>query len=340
MSRGTRTILIVAANVVLLLTPAGGVLTAGGNELGPRLREIDSQRRFGRTPEQMEKMETQYLELLQEYDSPEDKGRIYAAIANSYINSGIQTPGGLPVFPEKVAEYCEKALQYPQEVPDSCRFYSFWGAALQAQCYKSGEEDFSVARREIVIPYLKTLKFVFDNLTSRESQNLPSVVAYDVPPSDPHYGEIVRKHNRQMNKWKEVKLNNKLLRYKDVLVPKVVSLYSQKPYATDELRELAGEILKKEDTVKELISLVTNKIKDKDPDYVEPRPSTEQPEKEPRKEEQPISGKVPKPETVKTPVPEQLESAEEGTNWLVVSLAVVAVILAGAVVFLLLRRRG
>ncbi len=332
---------------LFILGFAPNVSTAQENTLGPRLTEIDRQRTLNMTLAQMEKIEAQYLKLLEEYDSPDEKGKIYAAISNSYINSGIQTPGGLPVFPEKVAEYCEKALQYPQDIPKRCRFYSFWGAALQAEYYKSGEQEFPVARKRIVIPYLKVLNLVFDNLTSREMQEPPVLEPYRAtgPPNNAIHQKLLRRHQEQLARCREVMLNRQLLPHLHTLMPRCVSLYSRKPYATAELRKLAGEILKKGDAVDELISAVESKIKETDPGYANLPPEEhesvkKEPEEEPEEKEQPESGKLPKPETARTPVPEKSELAEQGTSLLMPGLIIATVVLAGVVVFLLLRRRG
>ena len=54
----------------------------------------------------------------------EEEGLIYASIAQMYIDSGLKS------HYEKVGEYCEKALEHPQEVLTALRLYSFWGEAL------------------------------------------------------------------------------------------------------------------------------------------------------------------------------------------------------------------
>ena len=52
----------------------------------------------------------------------------------------------------------------------------------------------------------------------------------------------------------------KLVEYCNVLTSKCIALYSRKPYATDELKQLAGKILKNDSAVKELLAEVEAKI--------------------------------------------------------------------------------
>jgi hypothetical protein len=228
----------------LLFIGSIGCSSAQEGELGVVLLEIDSQRASVETD--IENLESEYLSLLEEYDSPEDKGGIYSAMAFSHAQSGM-------IQPEKTAEYCEKALQYPLDIAMMAQMYVFWADALQVKSIASTENEFLSARRNIAEVSLTGLKLILDRGIPRERQEPPAVGIYDVPPSDPEFQSLLEKHNEEVAIRKEVMLQNKLIQHRNALTEKITFLYSLKPDAIDELANLTTEILDNDSAIKELL---------------------------------------------------------------------------------------
>ncbi len=209
------------------------------------------------------RLEEECLKLLEEYESRADKGKIYTAIAYIYSSKGY-APLAEDIIQQalKAAEYCEKALQYPLEVIDACRMNIYWADALKIVNYDSAGDTFAAARREIVMPYLAGLKLVLANQTATERQPPPPVNLYDHSGSedDPVYKEMVEKHKAEVAERKRVMLQNRLIRYRSVVTQGIVHLYSRKPYATDELRQFAGKVLKDREAIREIIAEVETEI--------------------------------------------------------------------------------
>jgi len=243
----------------IIILPGCGISTGvKEDELCDRLAKIHGQSK-GTDFENLEKLETECLRLLKEYDSPEHKGKIYATIAFIYSESGfwiknIQLP--------KTIEYCKKALQYPLAPLTACAIYGKWTDALMCRYWSYPKEEFVKRRREATVLCLTGLKLALDNNAPKEMPEGPPMVSkYECPTDSPEYQEILREHEEQLRARRRWEIETELYFQRGALTQRCVSLYTHEPYATDELRRLAGEILKGYDAVvEEILTEVEAKI--------------------------------------------------------------------------------
>ncbi|UCC31812.1 MAG: hypothetical protein JSU86_05945 [Phycisphaerales bacterium] len=229
------------------------------DELRKHLAQIDMQK--GRTD--TEKLEKQCLDLLDEYTSPADQGRIYAQIAHVYAQSGLKDPDRLAEY----RDYCDKALQYRLNVVTAMRMYGYWASALQSLCRRqvkwpeSPWHEFADTRREIATLYLRGIKIILDRGTPGETRPLPMVHKVNCHPADsPSCQESLKKNEERRRARARVMLDNDLVFHRKMLIDHCVHIYSQKPVDTEELAAVAREILGDEDAVTELLTRVARRI--------------------------------------------------------------------------------
>ncbi|HDL64122.1 MAG TPA: hypothetical protein ENH12_01890 [Proteobacteria bacterium] len=119
-------------------------------------------------------LEIECLKLLKKFDSPEDKGEIYATVAFIYSDKGYNPlAGDITGQLSKTIEYCKKALEYPLNVVTACQIYSSWADALQIKYRNTDGGKFATARRQIIIPCLEGLKLILDNKVPEKRQPPP-----------------------------------------------------------------------------------------------------------------------------------------------------------------------
>jgi len=249
--------------LTIFIALAGGffmkdVSNAGEEQLNQRLAAISSQNKgvgdWG-------KLEAECLNLLKEYESPEDKGKIYAAIALTYSKSGYSSREDIRI--PKSIKYCKKALQYPLEVTTACEMYGRWTGALMVKYWDSEKEEFVKRRQEAIVPCLTGLKLALDNKAPKKRQPPPAVGIYHISPSSPHYQKVMKKYKEELAARKKWEFENKLYNSRRALTQSCVSLYSHEPYDTDELEQLASEILKDDEAIREILAEVRSKISPK-----------------------------------------------------------------------------
>lgn len=258
MNRWVKCMLLIAACCASIAT------FVRADDLRQRLREIDGQIEGSNTD--TKKLERQGLNLLDQYTSPEERGRIYAQIAHVYAQSGLKEPDRLGEY----AEYCEKALQYPLDVVAAVRMYGYWASALwsgsrrQVHSRESPWDQFREARREIASLFLRGMKLILDQGTPAEAQPLPMVGKFRCRPVDsPECQDMVKKHEERRRARARVMLENDLVLRRKMLIDHCVHIYSQEPVATEELAVLAREILRDEDAVTELLARVASRTTDR-----------------------------------------------------------------------------
>lgn len=206
------------------------------------------------------KLEAECLKLVKDHNSPGESGKIYATIALIYSEKGYSSSEDLRI--PKALKYCKKALEYPLEVTTACRMYGRWADSLMVTYWSYPEEEFVKRRREAIVLCLTGLKLALDNKAPKEYPKAPPVGKYHIhPEKGPIYEEAVRKHKQQLAARKKWELENKLYFQRKALTHRCVSLYSHKPYDTDELKCLANVILiKYDDVVQELLAEVEGEI--------------------------------------------------------------------------------
>lgn len=213
-----------------------------------------------------EKFEQESLRLLEKYNTPQDKGKIYSAIALNYSRRNSTLPEDMRI--SKLTEYCEKTLQYPVEVITALKLYHEWGTALIGRYWTAyTEEEFSKKRQEATTVYLNGLKFALDNNAPNKEQELPAITQYSKEELEALRRDLVRKvevaeqlQDERKNR-ENVELQNKLYSWRKRFIQECISLYSHPPYNTGELRNLTEDFLKGHDNVvEEVIVEVEKKI--------------------------------------------------------------------------------
>lgn len=236
-----------------------GFSMEANEQLSQRLAAIRSQNKGEGTD--WGKLEAECLKLVQDHNSPEEKGKIYATIARIYAEKGYCSREDVRI--PKALEYSKKALQYPLEVTTACGMYGRWTGSLMVTYWSYPEEEFIKVRQEAIVPCLIGLKLALDNKAPKEYPEAPPPLGkYDIhPEKGPIYEEAVRKQKQQLAARKKWQFEAELYHQRKALTQICVSLYSHKPYATDELKSLAQKILKNYDAVvNELVAEVEAEI--------------------------------------------------------------------------------
>ncbi len=210
------------------------------------------------------KLEGECLELIKDFNSPANLGKIYATIVRIYSDTGFTSRD---VQLPKTIEYAKKALEYPLDVPTKCHMYGKWAGALIAKALHGPEEDMIEIRREAIVPILRGFKLALDNKAPKEMQEPLGVDLFTLigDINSPANQNLLRKHKEQLAARKKVDLLNTLSLERWAFTQKCITLYSQKPYDTAELIDLASKILPKhKDVVDELVAEVKASIAQKE----------------------------------------------------------------------------
>ncbi len=150
--------------------------------------------------------------------SAEKGGKMYAAVAQAYLKCGLQ---GL----DKVAEYCQKALTCPQDVPTRVRLDFEWGQALLrkpvGQAAGADPAAATANRQQAVTRFLQALKVVLANQTATQEQPIPEAV--------PARQAVV--------------LQNQLVSWRECLIECLSETYINVAGGRSELQQLATQVL-------------------------------------------------------------------------------------------------
>ena len=205
------------------------------------------------------KLEAECLKLVKDHNSPEEKGKIYATIALIYAEKGYTSREDVRI--PKALEYCKKALQHPLEATTACEMYGRWAGSLMVTYWSYPEQEFIKVRQEAIVPCLTGLKLALDNKAPKKWQPPPAVGKYNISPNDPEYQRLMEKYKEEIATREKIMLQNKLYLQRKALTQRCVSLYSNKPYNTEQLKNLSEKILGNyKDDVNELIAQVEEEI--------------------------------------------------------------------------------
>ncbi|MBN2456452.1 MAG: hypothetical protein JXB29_07975 [Sedimentisphaerales bacterium] len=225
--------------------------------LQKRLAEI-SVRNKGKETD-LTKLETDCLALIQDYNSPAQKGKIYAEIAKTYSKKGFD--GRNDVRITKAVNYCKKALEQPLDVITACEMHGRLTDSMIVSFRTLPQSQFVELRREAVVFCLNGFKIALDNNAPKEQQPSPAVGIYNIEPNDPDYKKVMEKYQAELADQKKWEFESKLYFQRQVLTELCVCLYSHKPYDTDELEKFARDSLRgHEDVVDELMAKVHERI--------------------------------------------------------------------------------
>ena len=241
-----------AAAAVSVLSPCG----ARGDTLGEELSAIDRLVSGPSTP--FDEAEKRCKGLLAKYTSPEDQGRIYYQLAAIYTQSGM-------LKPEKAIEWCKKALECPLYPVKQVELYLWWGGAIQVLHADARGDSLIAARREVARPYLMGLRVCLDHNVRSSMPELPPLpgVRYAGPSSNKDYGERKRMADERNRLVLERLLRRRMVPFRDILVHRLAFIYSRLPLASDELRQMAREVLADEQAVDDLMKAVGQRIQER-----------------------------------------------------------------------------
>lgn len=220
-----------------------------------------------------EKAEAQLRDLIKDYNSPIEKGKIYTTIARMYSQSGWRSSED-PRIP-KAIKYCKEALQYPLDVIDACEMHGRLAGAM-VRYRDHTEEEFVKMRQEAITYCLTGLKLALDHNAPKDYPEPPPrmTVYHVIPEKGPIYEEAVRKNKEQLAAHKKWQFLEELYFQRKALTQRCVSLYSHKPYDIDQFKSIAEKILKgHEPVVKELVAEVESEILRKEISSVPPQSS-------------------------------------------------------------------
>ncbi len=233
-TRAALACLAVAGACLALVGPAltGAAEAAEQETLAERLGRILHARGQGRTD--LGTLEKRALELLREFPSPQDKGIIYAAIADMYYQTDYEAYGA------EIVLFAKKALQYPLSLDKEVRTRRCWASALRGQMTDAkGEVAHPEKRREAALLLLGGLKLVLEHLTEDRLQRWPVLPRLTIDgPLTPEDRKRYEEHRRREKERQRIIQQNELLRTRDLLCQQVSQLYIRKPYNLAELKRL------------------------------------------------------------------------------------------------------
>ena len=242
--------LILGLVFVLSVAASNMHLSGAEDALPQKLSDLDRWRNGKNTP--FEEVEQRGRELLAEYIQPEQQAQIYFHLTEIHGQSGM-------VHADLVIQYSQSALALPVDPLQRLQLYVYWGGAIQsADSNKPVQKrkPFSEVRRAAVMPYLEGLKEMQKYKIPDQLAKLPRVDAYDVPETAPNYQQIKKRHDDQAAAWAEAQFDRKLWFNLQTLTNAVVDLYSRKPHAATELRQLAAKILDNPEQVDALMKRI------------------------------------------------------------------------------------
>lgn len=188
--------------------------------------------------------------LLAKYTSPDDQGRIYYQLASIYTQSGM-------VKPEKAIEWCKKALEYPLDPLKQVGLYIWWCAAIEVVHAGARGDPLVAARREVARLCLMGLRVCLDHNVRGAAPEFPPLPDLSAVPGDHKYDEERKRMADERNRLvRERLLHRRMVPFRDILVRRLASFYSQLPLPSDELRQMAGEVLADKQAVDDLMKEV------------------------------------------------------------------------------------
>jgi hypothetical protein len=221
------------AFVILL---AALCVSSGAQEPPPdsfeaKLEAIDIEVRKQETS--AEKLEDQYLALLEGDLTPEQRGLVYVHITN--IGRYCHVPGDVR------EAYALEALSYPLATTDALAMHVARARILRKRYADWRGRRFALGRRRIVDAALAALKFALDNGAPRKRVPLPGIGRMSaVEPSE----EDRRRHEAQVAARGAAQQMERLWGARLTMTHTCAELYSRQPVDPEELRARASEALK------------------------------------------------------------------------------------------------
>lgn len=238
--------LALAISFVVLCCPRGGV-GQDRDELGRKLGQINSLITGTQTP--LPLVQEKCDSLLKEYAAPEEQGRIFYLLTEAYGQARMSVNGNAA----KVIEYAQKSLMCPLDPSRRLRLYIYWGDAIVLTDIKRPLRDTRAAAATVYLQGLKESK----------QYNIPDVVPKRPPAFVPTPGMDQETFRRQraahaLEVERVLKLQE-LCAHRDGLEHQVLSAYSRRPRAPEELRKFATDVLGPGSDVEKLLGALAAK---------------------------------------------------------------------------------
>jgi len=251
-------LLISALSAIVLLASA-----CSGDELDGRLSELLSQKEdYVRITERgvvtsLGPLEKKYLDLLSEYPSAEDAGRIYFALTDLHCQSALTDP-------DAAIRYAQKAFECPLDDSLKIRLCHKLGDAMQVKNRGVTGPALAEARREIVRTYLEGIKIALSHHTPPERVEITGPGLFTGRITDPEVAAARRReYEEQLAAMQQARFINDMVMHRDICVNQIVYIYSRKPYDTEGLRAVATEILADDEAVADLIEKVEAAVRER-----------------------------------------------------------------------------
>lgn len=186
--------------------------------------------------------------LLAAHPAPEDRGRIYADLAEVLCNTGMKDP-------EAIILATKDALACPLDPSVSMRVHVAYGDALQVKNRGVTDDALRAVRGDIAKVYLEGVKVGLDGGAPEEKLPLLPVEILNIRGDEPRFQKAIREHDEAAAN--EIRKHaNELLERRNALEGQVVYLYTRRPYDTDELKRIAADALKNDSAVQRIVAKV------------------------------------------------------------------------------------
>ena len=166
----------------------------------------------------------------------------------------------------KVIEYAQKALACPLEPQMELQMYIYWGDSVQTAHAGVTGDQLVVVRREAVMPYLQGLKAALKYNLPDDPPDLPAIDDFVIvrgPLRAAENERNMRRNAEQARAQEEVRRTREYVRMRESLINQVVYVYSRRPFATDEIRALATQVIADDHSVARLMSAVEDAVNER-----------------------------------------------------------------------------
>lgn len=186
-------------------------------------------------------------ELLSQYSGGEDQGLTFFRLAQMCIGHQVKQP-------DLTIKYAQKAIECPIGPLKTMQMLIYWGDAIHIGYDLPHGEDWPSVRDDILMKRLQVLKMGLDYAIHDTRQDLP-VVGRSVGRDGGGVSmeELRRRNEEQMQARELVMYANSMIQCSDSAIDLVGWLYYFPPYTTEELREIAMEVLGDETLVNRLM---------------------------------------------------------------------------------------
>lgn len=201
------------------------------SELQTNLTILDRLRNGRKTD--FAKVEIIGAELLAKDITPKDRALIHFQIAHNHAQSGL-------VQPQSVIDHAAAALKLPLEPRNRLKLFVYIGDAYRVLNRK---HSFAVRRKQATAVYLEGLKEVLKYELPDRAPDLPvsaRILGFSDGGDD---GETRLKGELLMKLHRKARFQREMIHLQTILARQIVSMYSRKPFAIEELDRQAKDIL-------------------------------------------------------------------------------------------------